>query len=412
MKQAPQKITITSWYEAQNPGFTATFNIIDKQFEKMHPGVTVDAVGKATSTLAAQAPLAMQTGSGPDIIEAWDTGYDVLGRMVKAGSLTPLNSYAKQYGWLSRSSSSFFAQCTYTPDGSTWGTGNLYALPFQGGAIGLYYNKAKLASLGVGVPKTLAQFLSDVQLAKQHGLVPIMLGNAQGFPLLQIFEPIDASLQPTLTSMRDWIFGIGHGKATFVTPANLKAAQIVATLGSNGDLNSDYAGVQLLDMVDRFAKGEGVFMVSGTWFAADVGQIMGSNGGFVPFPGPPVANGNPTPFGISAKSKYQALDAEYLNFITDPASLQVYVKQGGFPPGPMSPSAAGAKPGSTSADAFLMYDVIQKSDGFIAPYNAATTSELQTEDASLEELIAGKLTPAGFLQAVQADYTSYWSSQG
>ena len=270
---AQQKVTITVWYESQAPGFTPSFTAWAAAFDKIHPGVTVDTVGKATSVLATQVPLALETSSGPDIVEAWDPGFGVLGRLVKANEIISLNSYAQKYGWLNKGLGMLNEQ-EYTPNGATWGTGNLYALPFDAGNLGIYYNKAKLAALGVGAPKTIQEFLSDVQLAKKAGQVPIVLGSAQGFPLLHVFDAIRDSYEPSAAATRNWTFGVGHGKLSFVTSGNLQAANIISEWGKDGDFNSNYAGTQLLDMVNMFGHGGGVFMITGTWFAADVQKLL------------------------------------------------------------------------------------------------------------------------------------------
>src|SRR5262249_53146208 len=157
--------------------------------------------------------------------------------------------------------------------------------------------KQKLAALHVGVPKTFEQFMSDLTLAKNAGEVPIMLGDAQGFPLLHDFQEF-ADAYGGARTWQNFVYGIGHGTQSFGTPSVLKGAQIVAQLGSNGDFNSDHSGTQLLDMVSRFAKGEGVFMLTGTWFAPNVQQVLKSNAGFFAMPGSkgqaPVTNGSAT----------------------------------------------------------------------------------------------------------------------
>ena len=46
----------------------------------------------------------------------------------------------------------------WSPDGSQFGTGNLYGFTTMGEIIGVYYNKQKLSDLGLEIPTT---FLSS-----------------------------------------------------------------------------------------------------------------------------------------------------------------------------------------------------------------------------------------------------------
>jgi raffinose/stachyose/melibiose transport system substrate-binding protein len=407
-------ITLTIWYESQAPGYAAGLKAITAAFNKSHPGITVVPVGKATTALADQEPLALQTSAGPDIAESWQLGYGTLGRMVKDKSLLPLDSYAKQYGWASREGPSLLDSARFTPDGSTWGKGNLYALPWAGGALGVFYNKQKLAALGVGVPKTFQQFLSDLALAKKAGQVPIMLGDAQGFPLLHDFQEF-ADTYGGGRSWQNFVYGIGHGTQKFSDPANLSGAQIVAKLGAAGDFNSDHAGTQLLDMVNRFANGEGVFMLTGTWFAPNVQKIMKSNVGFFAMPGSngsaPLTNGSATPFGISSHSKNPAAAAEFLNYLISPAAVDLFIKNGGFSALPVSVSqmkTIGVSPTSAIGDGYTMFANLLKVGSLLPFLDWSTPSMLQTADGALEELVAGKTTPQGFVTAVQNDYNQYW----
>lgn len=407
-------VTLTIWYESQAPGYAAGLKAISAAFNKSHPGITVVPVGKATTALADQEPLALQSSAGPDIAESWQLGYGTLGRMVKDKSLLSLNSYAKQYGWLKRLGPSVLASASFTPDGKTWGKGNLYALPWAGGALGVFYNKAKLKALHVGVPKTFTQFVSDVNSAKKAGQVPIMLGDAQGFPLLHDFQEFqDAS--GGASSWDNFVYGIGHGSAKFGSSAVLAGAKIVQEFGADGAFNADHSGTQLLDMVSRFANGEGVFMLTGTWFAPNVEKIMHNNVGFFAMPSNGgstlVDNGSATPFGISAHSAHPAQAAAFLNFMVSPQGVKLFLKNGGFSAIPISLSqmhSIGVSPTSAVGEGYTMWGNLLKKGSVLPFLDWSTPSMLQTADGALQSLAAGKITPKAFVQAVQSDYSQYW----
>ena len=51
--------------------------------------------------------------------------------------------------------------------------------------------------------------------------------------------------------------------------------------------------------------------------------------------------------------------------------------------------------------------------GNLVPYlDYATPDFLNQEMAGIQELQAGKITPAALMASLQADYTAYWSQQG
>jgi raffinose/stachyose/melibiose transport system substrate-binding protein len=407
-------VRLTVWFESQAPGYAGGLKAIAAAFNKAHPDITVVPVGKATNALADQEPLALQSSAGPDIAESWQLGYGTLGRMVKDKSLLSLDKYAQKYGWTKRLGSSILTSARFTPDGKTWGKGSLYALPWAGGALGVFYNKAKLKALGVGVPKTFAEFLADVDAAKKAGEVPIMLGDAQGFPLMHDFQEfVDA--QGGAENWQNFVYGIGNGSVKFADPAVIAGAQVVRKLGANGDFNSNHSGTQLLDMVSRFAHGEGVFMLTGTWFAPNVQEVMKSNVGFFAMPsasgGAPVENGSETPFGISAHSAHPAEAAEFLDFMVSPQSIELFLKNGGFSAFPVSDSemrSIGVSPTSAVGQGYTMFAQLSKAGSLLPFLDWSTPSMLQTADGALQNLVSGKTTPQGLGQAVQKDYDRYW----
>src|SRR6202042_3352647 len=65
-------------------------------------------------------------------------------------------------------------------NGKQMGTGVLFGMPVAlSSTIEVYYNRALLKQLGVGVPATLTAFTSDLAKAKQAGITPIALGNQE-----------------------------------------------------------------------------------------------------------------------------------------------------------------------------------------------------------------------------------------
>ena len=151
------KVTLTEWDQNTDPGTDASTEALNKAFMKKYPNVTIKRVSRSFSDLKTTLKLALSSTNPPDVVQA-NQGYPDMGAFVKARLLQPVDRYAKVYGWnTAYPSSSCSTSTSFTSDGKTWKTGNLYGVSQTGEIVGVYYNKAKLKSLGLPRPTTLAE---------------------------------------------------------------------------------------------------------------------------------------------------------------------------------------------------------------------------------------------------------------
>src|SRR5689334_16290475 len=144
-------------------------------------------------------------------------------------------------------------------------------------------------------------------------------------------------------------------------------------------------------MVSRFAKGEGVFMLTGTWFAPNVQQVLKSNAGFFAMPGSQgraaITNGSATPFGISSHSKNPDAAAEFLNYMISPPAVTLFIKNGGFSALPVSTTqmkSIGVSPTSAIGEGYTMFAKLLKAGSLLPFLDWSTPSMLQTADGGLQ----------------------------
>src|SRR5919112_1045005 len=79
---------------------------------------------------------AVQTGiAALDVVQA-NNGRADMGAFVAAGELLPLAPWAQAYGWDQRSPDAVRQYVSYTPDGKTFGEGEVYGLPQVGEVVG------------------------------------------------------------------------------------------------------------------------------------------------------------------------------------------------------------------------------------------------------------------------------------
>lgn len=137
-----------------------------KEFEASHPECKIKLQFIQKADLYVAAKTSVRTGQAPDIfwLEPDQTEF------IKGGYLEPLDSYVdlnNLEGW---------AKQSWTHDGK------LYGLPLEAYTVEFYYNKDKLAQLGIDVPAThqlsQATFAELVKKGVAAGITPI--GNGVG----------------------------------------------------------------------------------------------------------------------------------------------------------------------------------------------------------------------------------------
>src|SRR5947199_2093103 len=187
-KTAP--ITLTMWsYDNQDPGLEPVLKQLSKEFEQKHAGVKINLVFKDFNSLVGTVPRALASGSGPDVTEG-NQGYQTDAQLVKAKLILPLDKYIKKYHWDKLYSPSTWGMFRWTPDGKSFGKGPIWGIAQTGQNVALYYNKAKLRSLGFNPDKLPATFAGfDKLLAQVRAKLPksepvIEVGNKEGYAFI------------------------------------------------------------------------------------------------------------------------------------------------------------------------------------------------------------------------------------
>jgi len=393
--------------EAGNTARIAALKQLDKLFEKANPGVTIKHVSKSYDDLVKTDALQLSGSNPPDVTHV-NEGLGDLGQLVKANLLTPLDAYAARWGWAKRQSPALLTiDGRATPTGQI-GSGKLYGIATTGDWVGVFYNKAKLKQLGIGMPKTLAEFEKALATAKAAGETPIAFGNLDKWPGIHEFQSVLMAVAPP-AQVGNTIFGKPGSK--WSTPAVLKAAATVQKWAKAGYYSDGYSGLGYNDATKKFVQGTGVFTITGTWKTGDMASGLKDNVGLMLLPAaragqaPGALASGGLAWAIPAKAKNRELSAQYINFITSPAAAKVIQAAGDVPAIVVKQKPAGVK-----GDALAGWAKLSTSNAMAGYMDWATPTFYDTVTAAIQELMAGKLTPAAFAKKLDADYLKFHKS--
>lgn len=402
-------VTLLVWDQEVRGGQNASMKALNAAFAKKYPDIKINRVAKSFTDLQATLKLAASGPNPPDVVEA-NNGYSAMGPLVKANLLLSLNKYAAKYGWRKRYSTGILRMNQFTADAKNFGTGNIYGMPMTGEVVGVFYNKAKLRKLGLKVPTSFAAFEQALTKAKAGGETPIQFGNLDKWPGIHEYEEL--MLQNVSKSYaRSFIFGTGGGKTHFDSRGSIAAAAKLQAWVKAGDFTNGYAGLGYDPSWQKFGKGTGVFLISGSWLTADLKKALGKNVGFFLLPPPKgralsTLGGEGLPWAISSKSKNPDAAATYINFITSPSSMQVVANNG-----QLTATKSKVKvPSGLDTEVYKAWVKANKSDAVVPYLDWATPTMYDTITAAIQELMAGKSTPSSFAKTIQSDYSKFHKS--
>ena len=212
-----------------------------------------------TSTASILAELADAQGADVTQLEPGRAG---VGEAVKAGLLLPLTEAYTAYGWGDRWAPRTLDRIRFADDGSDCGSGTLYGVPVTGELVGLMFNDV------VGhtrqqraAPRTLEEDMADYITTREDGIVPIVVGAADG-DMLHVYGSILGSLV-TPEWLDDFVYG--RGGATFDTPETVAAAEMLADIAVQGFFTQGFEAMSSAEALQRFIANKAQFLATGSW---------------------------------------------------------------------------------------------------------------------------------------------------
>jgi raffinose/stachyose/melibiose transport system substrate-binding protein len=404
---ATEDVTLKILDANSDPGPNAEQLELIKHFEAANPGVTIKRTTMPFNNFLNTVKLTLSSSNAPDVSDG-NQGPQIDGALVKGKLITPLTAYAKKFGWNKLWTPTTLAPNTFSADGTQFGTGTLWGISSRAEIVGVYYNKAKLKALGLGVPKTFAEFEKVLAASKAKGEPPFMIGNLDKYPGGHYMMTL-ADHYSSPAALRNWVFG--RKGASFDTPAVQKAAAKLQEWAKNGYFENSFNSVKDSDAQARFAKGEALFVISGPWVNGGFANKLKNNVGFFLLPpekagGPTKATGSVSlPIHISSKTKNPEIAAKFLNYLTTAEAANIILAKGDLPARPLvNPKV---DPKSSIASIVAAWRKTSQSPNLVPYMDWPTPTMFDTLMGGTQSLMASQKTPQEFTKTVQADWAKY-----
>ena len=318
-----QATTTTIKFLAQSNGQgNPQLQAILDRFMQLNPTIKVDATYLPIGTTYANTlRTQLQSGNGPDVfyVTAGSGGLQSVLPLAKAGYVTDLakRPWVKTLP-LAPANRPFF-----------WRQGRLTALPFAVVPVGVMYNSAVLADLGIQVPKTMSQFLTACRTARSKGkhFLNVAGASAQNASL---FATVVATSH-VLAKDPGWNLKRITGKTTFAgSPQWRVTLQRIVDMKNAECFPPGAAANDNIPATPGFVTGQ---VVGWTLPSSIVSLLKGFNKAatynFMPMPGETAAdtrvNASPTDaFAVWSKSSQKAAAFRLIDYMATPAATGRY----------------------------------------------------------------------------------------
>lgn len=280
--------TVVRWVHIDTEPVTqAYYERQARLFEQRNPGVKVVVLVLENEAFKAKLTTMLQSADKPHIFYSWGGG--VLHGQVRAGVLQPLDAeLAGAWG----QSFAPGALEAFRHQGKTWG------VPILMSQVGFYYNKALFAKAGVDAEaiKVWPQFLEAVKKLKAAGIVPIVAGGADKWPLHFYWTHLALRIggKPAFEAAQ-------RGEAGgFAGPVFVKAGERFKELVDLKPFQPGFLGVNGPSSYGQFGDGRGAMTLMGNWIylqqrsnASNKKGLADDEMGWFPFPAVPGGAGDP-----------------------------------------------------------------------------------------------------------------------
>lgn len=255
------------WYATDDPTEGPVIQSLAASFKTAHPGITVNLTTYNLDDMNEKMQLALSSGNSPDLIYTTPRGPG-LPTYVRADKLLDLSAAARVAGWANSLRSGLIASYNdlLSPTGSAGG--RVYAVPYVMAIVGVLYNQAVFSRLHLSAPTSLAGFEADCLKVQAAGLIPLGMGNADGWVGDDWYLTlVNALTGPAMLVPEQHL----DPHFSFVGPAFAQAGATLQNWSSRHFFTPQFGGLDAQDGIDAFFQGKtAMALISST----ENGQIV------------------------------------------------------------------------------------------------------------------------------------------
>lgn len=397
--QSEEVVEFSWWYltgggGAEDPRINMRNELIDAYTEE-HPNVKIDAVPLENEAFKQKVQVAIQAGDPPDLFHSWGGG--VMIEYAEAGMLREITAEVKN---------DFSNRVGIGAMGVYGFDGKYYGVPYDMGAVGMWYNKAIFEEAGVDVPETWPQFLNVVQKIKDAGYIPIALGAGDRWP---------AHFWWVYLAMRiggEAAFNAAYtGEGSFADEPFVKAGERLLELKALEPFQEGYLGADQNLQAALVGNGKAAMELMGQWAPptqvanSDNGEGLEEDLGWFKFPSVPGGAGTKDDIMGGGNGYVAGKDApdEAVDFLSymmqEEWNEKMVISDGGIP------TVAGAEDALESENMQKIADAVANADYFQLYYDQFLPPAVgETVKDAVVRLLADRANPAEAAQLIQESW--------
>lgn len=275
-KTAQGKVVVSWWQIWTTEPSKSHGELLVKDYMAAHPNVEIQVTMLENESFKQKISTVMQSGTPPDIFQSWGGG--VMNEYAKAGLLKDISPQLKGDWLKSLGGEGLVGLYSYE--------GKYYGVPYDMGAVGIWYNKDLLKGVGYATPPATWDALLDcVKKLKQSGIIPIALGEGDKWPGHFWWVYLAARMGGKEAFDKAYSRKGGFADEPFV-----KAGEMLLQLVDLEPFQDGFLGATYNDQAALVANGKAAMELMGQWAPsveianATNGKGLGDNLAFMPFP--------------------------------------------------------------------------------------------------------------------------------
>lgn len=355
-------------------------------YQAAHPGVTIKINVQNDPDFKTALDARMQAGDPPDIFQTWGGG--VLANQVKAGMVTDITA----------ATSDWIGNLTPATTTAMQIDGKQYAIPYDAGLVGFWYNKALFAAAGISAaPATWSELLTDVKALKASGVIPMAVGAGDKWPAMFYWAEL------ALAAGGQKALDAAGSTGDFTTAPFVAAGTHVKELVDAGAFQDGFLGAAYADATggaSLVANGKAAMELQGSWGPGTEASVAANGKGLGDdlawFPFPTLEGGQGTAAegfgGVNAFAVGKNAPPEAVDFLKYISSVEVQKQMGAA--GQLLPVANGAEDSVTNANQRVILDKVRASKGVQNYLDQAFAPAVATAiNDNVQAIFAGTVTP-------------------